>query len=88
MFKKTREFIVEEKDVTTVVDVVNREAKYFDYKIGNCGWAEEPTKWFIIFEMTEKKFGRVVKDLNEIGVIKLDGGSGRNAKVYVERKSD
>ncbi len=70
--KKTHMFIVEEKDVTTVLAVINKHRRYYDTRVGNCGWAEEPNKWFIGFDMRDKYYGEVVRDLNEIGNFKLD----------------
>lgn len=87
IFKKQREFIVEEKDVTTVLNVVNREMWTFDYRIGNCGWADETTKWFIIFDMNDKHYGNVINDLNDIGAFRLSIRPSGQVDLYYEVKS-
>ena len=85
IFKKTREFIVEEKDVIDVLKAINKHLGWLDGQVGNCGWAEEPTKWFITFDATDKKYGRIINDLNEIGEFKLDVRPKGQMDVYFER---
>lgn len=70
--KRRREFIVEEKDVTTVMAVINENRKFYDTRLGNCGWEEEPSKWFIMVDLNDKQYGEVIRKLNEMGTFKLD----------------
>lgn len=65
--RKRREFIVEENDITTILSVVNRETGITNYNIGNCGWKDEPTKWFVVFYTSEKSYRKVMKILTKIG---------------------
>ena len=68
MFKKDRDFIVEEKDVMDVLKVINNHLHYLDGQVGNCGWGGSlETKWFISFKATDKKYICIVDDLKEIG---------------------
>ena len=83
--KKEREFIVEEKDVTSVLTVVNREAKFISYHIGNCGWANHPNKWFITFYATDKKYGRIMKGLTENGKFTVDVRPGGQVDLWFEK---
>ncbi len=82
----SREFILEEKDVTTVLEVINSNYKTAPrLSVGNCGWADDPTKWFIIFNANDKIYGKVVKSLKEIGELKLDVRPGGQVDVCFER---
>lgn len=72
-FEHLHSFIVDEKDVTTVLTTLNRNRHNCQYRIGNCGWGgpdEQKKKWFIYFNSTNKCYGRIVRDLQKIG--KLD----------------
>lgn len=69
---KRRTFIVEEKDVTTVLGVINRKRRQFDCCVGNCGWNNEDSEWFIMFHDTDKMYGSIVKELQKIGELTVD----------------
>ena len=87
-FQKNRKLFVEESDVTTVLAAINRHQGYFsnNYKlVGSCGWAEEPTKWFITFSTTDKKWGRMAADLSEIGKISVKVTPGGATELYFTR---
>ena len=85
-FMKTRsEFFMDEKDVTTVVAVINRHTRYARCRIGNCGWADESTKWFVMFDCTDKVHRDIVKDLTKIGRFKLDVRPGGQMDLCFER---
>lgn len=71
-YQKKYSLIVEECDVTTVLKVINQHQGFFSNNnklVGNCRWADEPTKWYIDFYASTREWGRIVKDLNEIGKI-------------------
>lgn len=72
--KKTKryELIADERDVTKILEVVNRYRQYYDFRVGNCGWALEPTKWFIMFHATDKVWINVLRDLQHMGDIHID----------------
>lgn len=90
MFKKRHFLIVEEADVMTllkVLDEIKRGSSlftvYMDMEIGNCGWAEEPTKWFVHFDVTNKQWRKVIENLetqNYQIVLKWDDNN------YLEKK--
>ena len=82
----SREFILEEKEVTTVIEVINSNYKIPSrVLVGNCRWADDPTKWFIIFNANDKIYGKVVKSLKELGELKLDVRPGGRVDVCFER---
>ena len=68
----TREFILEEEHVVNVLKVINKHRKLYGYRIGNCGWSDMPTKWFIMFDVTDKTYGKIVRDLRRIGDFNLE----------------
>lgn len=81
-FKKFRELIIEENDLMDVLRVVNLNFGYLDGSVGNCGWRDEPTKWFITFYANNKKYGRLMNDLNKLGYFKLT--VNEQGKTYVD----
>lgn len=84
-YQKSRKLFVEESDVTTVLEVINRYQGYFsnNYKlVGSCGWADEPTKWFIGFSTTDKKWGHIAADLSGIGEITVKVTPGGATELY------
>lgn len=85
IFKKSREFIVDEKDVTAVISVINEHRIFYDTRVGNCGWADEPDKWFIVFSVNDKRYGEIVKDLKGIGKFNLDIRPGGQVDIRFER---
>ncbi len=73
IFKESREFIIEERDVTTVLTVINQHTKFQHVLVGNCGWADgEESKWYVVFDETNKQYGNIVADLSELGEFKLN----------------
>jgi hypothetical protein len=86
--KKPHEFIIEEKDVTTVLAVINNHRKSFETELGNCGWAEEPSKWFIMVYLRDKDYGKVIEELNKIGTFKLDVRPKGQVDLCFERASN
>lgn len=74
IFKARRYLIVEEKDVTAILTVINRQYRIYSSQnlaVGNCGWADEPTKWFIHFDATSKQYDNILKDIIEQGALKV-----------------
>ena len=68
-FKKTRQFIVDEGDVMIVLKAVSNCQDWFDGRTGNCGWADEPNKWFVTFRATDKQYVNIIKKLREFGLL-------------------
>lgn len=84
--KSRRVFIVEESDVTLVLAGINRQHKAApSLRVGHCGWADEPTKWFVMFDANDKVYGNVVKNLKTIGKFKLEVRPGGIVDIYFER---
>ena len=84
--RKRREFILEEKDVTTVLNAVNSISLFSSKCAANCGWGgNEKSKWFIVFYVTDKAYGNIVKKLNTIGKFGLDVRPGGQVDITFER---
>ena len=69
---KRRYLIVEEADVTTVLSVIDRHQSLFgnnDKLTGNCGWKNEPTKWYVRFYASDKQWGKIAGELSSLGNI-------------------
>lgn len=73
--KRRREFIVDEKDVMDVLKTINTHLHYLDGQVGIHEWGGDDLviemKWFIVFYANNKKYSRIIQDLNEIGEFKL-----------------
>ena len=89
IFKSRRCFIVDEKDVTIVLEVMNKHHNRFSNRnlnIGNCGWAEEPTRWFIHFDATSKQYDKILKGLLKVGTFNVvERQPGGQEDLYFER---
>ena len=87
--QRRRYMIVEEKDVTTVLTVINRHQGFFSNNnklVGNCGWAKEPSKWYIRFYATEREWSHMTGDLSKIGEIAVKVTPGGTTDWYFMRK--
>ena len=86
IFKKEREFIVEEQDVMDVLKAINKHLGYLDGAVGNCGWGDGlESKWFVSFYARDNKYQRIVNTLKEIGEFKLDVRPKGKIDIYFER---
>lgn len=68
---KRHYLILEEKDVTKTLSVINRQSTLFinqKMAVGNCGWADETTKWFIHFDASESQWKKIKTDLKNEGL--------------------
>jgi len=79
IFIKHRSLLVDEKDVTKVLDVFNScksqnmlfwwvETWFQNLHIGNCGWAKAPTCWYISFEVPDRMWYKILQNLAVRGV--------------------
>lgn len=69
---KTRTLIVDEANVTTVLAVVNRHCRMTsERRAGNLGWADHPTKWYVLFNANDKRYANIIKELQTIGRINV-----------------
>lgn len=83
--KKRREFIVEEKDVITILSEVDRNSNISRYNIGKCGWADNPTKWFVSFYATDKQYGKIMKSLTKNGKFIVNTRPGGLVDLWFEK---
>lgn len=71
--KRRHRLILDDSDILTmlkVLDDIKRESRFYiamDMEIGNCGWADEPEKWFMFFDETNKQWKSTIAKLNAIG---------------------
>lgn len=75
-----RGLIVETKDMATVLSIVN-EITESELKIGNLG-GENSDTWSVRFRTTNKKFDKVITELNEHGSLELRVGSRGRKDLY------
>lgn len=76
LLKKTYSLHMDEKEVTTVLRVINQKCGCQQLYVDSCGWAKESEKWFILFNATEKQYGNIVKELKKIGHFKVEVRDG------------
>lgn len=69
MLERIRTIVMSEKDVTTVIDIFNKNTTDVTFRIGNCGWAEDTDKWFVIPNGRKKEIRKALNALNEIGTL-------------------
>lgn len=83
---RTKNFslIVEEKDVTKTLKVINSHHRFVpDMQVGNCGWADDDNKWFIHFTTTMAKWKVIREELKVQRVFEnTDIPKQTNGKVY------
>lgn len=87
LFKKYRSFIMSEKDVTTVLDVINSQSFNAISGVGNCGWANTPDMWFVHFYARDKKYGEIMRKLLALGTIRPDVRPKGQVDLIFERAS-
>ena len=87
-YQECRKIIVEDTDVTTVLAAINRHQGFFsnaNKRVGECGWADEPTKWYIHFYASSREWGKIAKDLSELGEIRVKVAPGGTTDLYYTR---
>lgn len=88
-YQKRFMLVMEEKDVTSVLKVINRHQGYFsdDLKIVRDNvLPKDPDKWIIKFNASSKEWSRITTDLNEIGDIVVKVSPGGASDMYFTRK--
>ena len=86
---KRRYLIVEEADVTTVLTAINRHQGFFsnnDKLTGNCGWKNEPTKWYVRFYASDKQWGKIAGELSKLGDITVIVAPSGATELHYKRK--
>lgn len=64
---KRRHLVMDEKEVIKVISTLNGH-KIFTVTVGNCGWGDDSKKWFINFDVSNKKWNLIIKELKVIRV--------------------
>ena len=86
MFNQRRRYlIVEEKDVTTVLAAINNHQGLFsnnDKNTGNCGWKDDPAKWYVRFYASDRQWGRIAAELSKLGKIQVTVTPGGATELY------
>jgi hypothetical protein len=83
--QKKRDLIVEEQDVTTVLSVINNHQGLFgnnSKNTGNCRWKDQPTKWYVRFYTSDKRWKRIVGELSTLGRIYVNVTPGGTTEMY------
>lgn len=79
--KKRHALIVDESDVMTtlkVLDEISHKSRFHiitGMEIGNCGWSNDPTAWFIHYDATAKQWRSVIEKFEQMNyqiVLKQD----------------
>lgn len=86
--QKRRMLVVEEIDVTRVLTIINRHQGYFsdDTKIvKNYELKNDPSKWVIKFNASDREWKLMTKDLGEIGEIIVKVTPGGTTDMYFIR---
>ena len=90
MFGEKRRYLyVNEADVTTVLSVINKHQGFFSNNnktTGNCGWKDEPTKWYVNFYATDKQWGRIASELSRLGKIYVNVTPAGATELYYVRE--
>lgn len=90
-FKRRHYFIAEERDVTTVISIINRHCRWHfgqNLAVGNCRWANDPTKWYIHFDASSRQYDEIIKDWAEKGnIYSLKSPNGKLRDLYLRIES-
>jgi hypothetical protein len=67
---KRHYLIVEGRDVLETLGVVNEHRVFYinqKLAVGECGWAQYPTKWFIHFDASDDQWASIIGHLHNKG---------------------
>lgn len=81
---KRYHFVVEEQDVVKTLNTINKHQRIVpDMRVGNCGWADDPNKWFIHFTTSKAKWELIRNDIKLVRVFgNMDIPKNSVGKVY------
>lgn len=86
MFKQKRRYLImDELDVLTVLTAINNHHTFFSNRfklVGNCGWENEPSKWFVGFDASDKRWSKIAAELSNIGKITVKVNPGGATDLY------
>ena len=86
--QKRRKLIVDEADVTTVLTTINRHQGFFSNNnktTGNCGWKNDPSKWYVHFYASDRQWGKIAGELSALGEIRVNVTPGGATELYYKR---
>ncbi len=65
LLAKRRYLVIDEAHLKDVLVIIDRHtpSRHKTMSIGNCGWANEITKWFIHMNATETTWARIAEDI-------------------------
>lgn len=89
-YQKKRYLIVEEKNVTLALTLINRHQGFFsnDNKIvKNCGWESDPSKWVIKFNASDREWSRIAEDLSSLGEITVKVTPCNTTELYFIKRT-
>lgn len=75
IFKRRRTIIMDEKDVTKVIKIINKHINITCDQglfIEHCGWEEAPERWFILVYSTNRQWQKIFEDLQYISSIEVE----------------
>lgn len=89
IIQKRRYLVADEAnvmDVVKVIDEIKRSSKIhkeMNMELGNCEWADEPTAWFINFDVTDTQWKKALNMVHNLGyqIVLRDGD-----RLYLDRK--
>lgn len=85
MFKKTRWIDVNQRDMTEVIRVIIDHLGAFEGFIGACGWTNDPDIYSVSFDANDKRYGKIVEELNNMGEFKVVVSPNGEMNVFFER---
>lgn len=84
-FFKKRQIVTTEENVTTILSVVNFQHAVIK-GVGKCVWKKVPAEWNVTFYTSDKRWRKIVDDLNGCGVLLLVARPGRTYVTFKKRK--
>lgn len=64
---KRHHLFMDEKEVIKILSTLNKH-KIFTVTVGKCSWTDDEKKWFINFDVSNKKWDLIVRELKVIRV--------------------
>ena len=75
IFKRRRTIIMDEKDVTKVLRIVNEHVKITCDQglfVEHCGWEEAPERWFILFYSINRQWEKILEEIRVINSVEVE----------------
>lgn len=85
MFKKTRWIDVNQRDMMEVIRVIIDHLGAFEGFIGACDWTNDPDIYSVSFDANDKRYGKIVEELNNMGEFKVVVSPKGGMNVFFER---